>query len=369
MSIASRFSSSCGIRADGSVECWGGGIPSPPGEFVSYDIGAHGACGVTTGLEVVCQSSGFANVHPIPRVGPLTALSIGATHQCGIRPDGSLLCWGGNPEVMVPPGGAFRDVSAGRDFTCALRTNGAAVCRGMREEYGQTTPPGTPDRRSSEFYREAAGRTVPIPTGRPEQMMPLFFSPPGSEETAGQAARSCGQLCSALFWYEGFTLASVRTKLDLGADPALAGDEGGTALHWAAGYGAGPKIVQLLLDHGADVTATDSSGSTILHWAMGRQFRAVVTAVGADNNPEALRTLLRRGADANQEKNNRGETPLSIAVRAAGYVGGADTVRLLLEHGADASTRYHDQGFTILHLYYLTLFESSSSPGGRWPRP
>ena len=94
-SIASGHNSSCGIRADGSVECWGGGKPSPPGEFISYDIGAHDACGITVSLEVVCQSV-FGSVSTLSWTGPMTALSMGVTHGCGIRPDGSLVCWYGN---------------------------------------------------------------------------------------------------------------------------------------------------------------------------------------------------------------------------------------------------------------------------------
>ena len=86
-SIASGHNSSCGIRAEGSAECWGG-RPSPPGEFISYDIGAHDACGVTVSLEVVCQSLS-ASVSALSWTGPMTTLSMGATHGCGIRPDGS----------------------------------------------------------------------------------------------------------------------------------------------------------------------------------------------------------------------------------------------------------------------------------------
>ena len=90
-SIASGYDSSCGIRADGSVECWGG-RPSPPGEFISYDIGAHDACGVTVSLEVVCQDRS-GSVSAPSWVGPMTALSMGAIHRCGIRP--TALCCAG----------------------------------------------------------------------------------------------------------------------------------------------------------------------------------------------------------------------------------------------------------------------------------
>ena len=113
-----------------------------------------------------------------------------------------------------------------------------------------------------------------------------------------------------------------------------------------------------MLDHGADPNVKAYDGSTVL-----------TVAVRAGNSGEVIRALISHGADVNPDKNNQGETPLSAAVTVAGYGWDAGTVRLLLENGANASTTYQDQEFTILHLYYLTIYESSSSPEGAGPDP
>ena len=217
-SIASGYNTSCGIRSGGSVECWGGGRSSPPGEFISYDIGAHDACGVTVGLEVVCQSV-FGSVSALSWAGPMTTLSMGATHGCGIRPDDSLVCWYGNHDLIAPPGGTFEAVSAGRDFTCALRTNGPSVCWGMREEYGQTSPPGTPDRRSSDYYRKQGAEGHPFPQANPSRRCRSSFSQPVRRKRrtrqpgrAGNCApRNSGRGTSASHRY-GSSWKAVRTQ-------------------------------------------------------------------------------------------------------------------------------------------------------------
>jgi len=61
-------------------------------------ISAHDACRTTDSAQVVCQSA-YATVSTFGWVGPMKALSMGAIHACGIRPDGSLRCWNGRSVV------------------------------------------------------------------------------------------------------------------------------------------------------------------------------------------------------------------------------------------------------------------------------
>ena len=60
------------------------------------------------------------------------AVSPGANHACGIKLDGTMVCWGDNSHGQAdPPAGTF---SAGADFSCGLRDDGSAVCWGNLEK-------------------------------------------------------------------------------------------------------------------------------------------------------------------------------------------------------------------------------------------
>jgi len=58
-------------------------------------------------------------------------------------------------------------------------------------------------------------------------------------------------------------VAIVHAFLAKGASANARDDQGGTALHWAAGRGA-PDVVALLLAHGADRNQRDGAGRTAL---------------------------------------------------------------------------------------------------------
>ena len=62
-----------------------------------------------------------------------SAITAGGYHSCGLRPDSTVECWGGNwieasLGAEIPPNGQFTAVSAGWDHTCGLRTNGTVDC-------------------------------------------------------------------------------------------------------------------------------------------------------------------------------------------------------------------------------------------------
>ena len=79
-SVSAGKNHTCGVRADGSVACWGrdgdGEATAPEGEFAS--VSAEGA------------------------------------HVCGLRVDGSVACWGDDEHgEATPPEEQFASVSAG----------------------------------------------------------------------------------------------------------------------------------------------------------------------------------------------------------------------------------------------------------------
>ena len=68
------------------------------------------------------------------------ALSTGAP-ECGIKADGTALCWHIWPNVgSPPPTETFTQISAGKHHACGLRTDGTIACWGDNH-YGQATPP------------------------------------------------------------------------------------------------------------------------------------------------------------------------------------------------------------------------------------
>ncbi len=56
----------------------------------------------------------------------------GSTHTCGLRPNGAVLCWGGNDhgQAAPPPNIRLTALSTSYNHNCGLQENGIAVCWG-----------------------------------------------------------------------------------------------------------------------------------------------------------------------------------------------------------------------------------------------
>ena len=175
----------CALDPRGVIACWdrNGPVGAPEGTFVALSAGWGLACGLTSDGAARCRdlTDGTAAVDPPPspeplrlvRIGwsgpcglrlsdgspicwaqspavtppaePLTALAVGAGHACGVRGDGSLVCWGepgGTPSTLVPPVGQFVDVKIEDASDCALRVDGTIACWGSWSNAGFTGPSG-----------------------------------------------------------------------------------------------------------------------------------------------------------------------------------------------------------------------------------
>ena len=143
---------SCGIRADGSVTCWGAdlfirqltdtpGGDGPSGEFSSVSAGTDHWCGVRANGSVTCWGFNMWGQTDAPD-GKFLSVSAGYTHSCGIRDDGSVTCWGFNMWGQTDaPGGKFLSMSAGYYHSCGIRADGPVACWGGNN-LGQTDAPG-----------------------------------------------------------------------------------------------------------------------------------------------------------------------------------------------------------------------------------
>lgn len=69
------------------------------------------------------------------------SVSVGDDHACGIRVDGTVVCWGKNQLGQAsPPPGVFRAISAGNFYTCGIREDQTLACWGSNAD-GKATPP------------------------------------------------------------------------------------------------------------------------------------------------------------------------------------------------------------------------------------
>ena len=176
---------SCGLLLDGTPLCWGRrnvegtGTETPTGKFASISVGGHvcalredgtpvcwdfveegqhtcaprdGAIycrldnqavpdtsfqvqGGETAVVQVGVSAGYFDQNP-PAGEKLTSISTGWVHSCGLREDGTAVCWGSNQDGKATPPARekFASVDAGTSHSCGVRADGTAVCWGGVED-------------------------------------------------------------------------------------------------------------------------------------------------------------------------------------------------------------------------------------------
>ncbi len=124
--------------------------PPPETEFASVSAGASHNCGVKTDGSVACWGQDLFG-EGTPPAGEFISVSAGGPHTCGVKTDGSVACWGDDTlGQATPPAGEFISVSAGGPHTCGVKTDGSVACWGD-DTLGQATPP------AGEFITVSAG--------------------------------------------------------------------------------------------------------------------------------------------------------------------------------------------------------------------
>ena len=127
--IASTFGYTCGIRKGGDTLCWGETedrtvIRLEELKLVSISGGSSDACGMTTNRLVLCWHKHSGEIYYTEVARELSYLGTHTSdayvqYRCGIRPDGSVLCWwsdrGGTDVVIeqIPPGKKFTSITTG----------------------------------------------------------------------------------------------------------------------------------------------------------------------------------------------------------------------------------------------------------------
>ena len=129
---------------------------SPPGRFTQLSVGGRHNCGLREDGSIFCwgdNSEGQSDA----RSGSFIQVSAGFFHNCGVREDWSVECWGatdfgdvsstaGTWQFVAQPPGPFVDVSADGGRSCGLRADGSVACWGSIAN-NRRTPPVVPSER------------------------------------------------------------------------------------------------------------------------------------------------------------------------------------------------------------------------------
>ena len=168
LSVSAGGVHSCGVRADQTIECWGGNssgeLDAPGGRFTMVSAGIGITCGVRTDQAIEClEYTKYISVDPDGRETPVDravapegrflSVSAGGAHSCGVRADQTIECWGGNVSgELDAPGGRFTMVSVGTSFSCGVRADQTIECWGGPQA-AASDPPG------GRFLSVSAGNT------------------------------------------------------------------------------------------------------------------------------------------------------------------------------------------------------------------
>ena len=168
--ISTHLAQSCGIKADGTLWCWG---IVPESKIIAdllapYPVQIYGSkkwkkvstglvftCGITEDSSLVCwnivdkESLGDEIITPLTENeknfgGGWKEVSSGYFHICGIKDDNTLWCWGSNQygelgvgesygdyvSYPVEVGGEWLKVSSGYHNTCGIKLDGSLWCWG-----------------------------------------------------------------------------------------------------------------------------------------------------------------------------------------------------------------------------------------------
>ncbi len=121
--------------ACGTEKCppWGS-VDSP---WVSISVGGNQSCGIKEDGTILCWGGQFED-QVCPPEEQFDQVSVGSRHACGVTTDQRALCWGQSTDGdLNAPQGPAVEVAAGENFSCGIAAlDGTGVCWG-NNQYGQ----------------------------------------------------------------------------------------------------------------------------------------------------------------------------------------------------------------------------------------
>ena len=173
-SVSAGLRHTCGIQTDGSVTCWGGKNgygtsvelkkdggddqsavqASPPaGTFQALSSGADYTCGIRADGSIACWgllypswygAPPITKVQMTPPEGVFGSVSVGYHHACAVRKDSFVICWGDNSYGHTHPPGYASMSSNGAEYLCEEVPGGSSVCRAKNGAPDPSTPTEIP---------------------------------------------------------------------------------------------------------------------------------------------------------------------------------------------------------------------------------
>ena len=213
---------------EGSAIDHGQAIPPQNERFVWISAGAAHTCGLRPDGTAVCWGhNGDGRASP-PRDERFTSISAGSLHTCGVTVDDRAVCWGNNEHGQSDaPGSAFVSVAAGGIHTCGVRTDGTAMCWGRQITYY--------DGRSSENVYPPSDKFVSIHANHNN-------TPTGGTPSGSIGAAACGLRPDGAIMCWGNTSIDPPTgrfvSIEFGAGHACGVRSDGAAVCWGRGEGA-----------------------------------------------------------------------------------------------------------------------------------
>ena len=108
----------------------------------TISAGGFHSCGIRDDGTAVCWGAKRLGQSDAP-TGVFTAISAGYHHSCGIRQDGTAVCWGWNPDGRADaPEGVFTAISTGDEHSCGIKDDGTVACWGNNDKGRADAPEG-----------------------------------------------------------------------------------------------------------------------------------------------------------------------------------------------------------------------------------
>jgi Alpha-tubulin suppressor and related RCC1 domain-containing proteins len=274
VSISVGMSHVCAAMSDGQVWCWGGNEGGQLGAVADSD-----------------SSSAAVRVEAAPS---FTAVAAGGAHSCALAKDGTIWCWGANPNGQLGDGtmksrthpavvagtGRFTAVAAGVSHSCALDATGAAWCWGANQ-LGQLGNAGTTSSRvplrvsdGMRFRALAAGGAATCGIATDATMWCWGASPVGHGEGGGALHASTPVEVPSLRGAESLSLApSLACAVTAAHGVLCAGDNSAGQL----GNGAADEM---LSQHPDPTPVSFPDGVTIAKVAAGEGHACAIAIDG-----------------------------------------------------------------------------------------
>jgi Regulator of chromosome condensation (RCC1) repeat len=133
ISAAPQGELTCAIDSSGKPVCWGNvvagaAVPTPTAvDAVGIDVGVAEQCVLNRDGSVSCWGVGL----PQAPSGPFRQVGVGNGFACALRLDGTIVCWGSSSKATNPPAGTYVEVQTGAGHSCARTQDGSVSCWGL----------------------------------------------------------------------------------------------------------------------------------------------------------------------------------------------------------------------------------------------